>query len=412
MFSKGKYILLQTVLMLVSPLSSLFVSLKFYKSTLSQIFMVVFAMYFGYYFGFISDLMRHYDNMMMYYYHRDVSAILSDPRIFLMGGEYFHVIFKLLISRFTSSMQVFGACACGVYATAFLFFFRQFSQFYKKPMSLLNGILLLCVVFVVEFYWYQGLRFWTGVFVFMGFYMKFVNTRRWKYLVFSCSCAFFHMIVGILPIAVLLSYLLGFTGKVGRYTIFGLSLVVRSLNIDFVPIMLKYFPWTASWGIAVSDSRIRLSVRRRMENIREYGNIFYNHRSELLVLFGLLALVIMFRNRVRIDKKYGVLFYMFLTLFTIANFGYGDLIFYDRILKAAALMLYSYLFIVSCVYNSQIINGRLLLLLLLMIPLLYAIATPFVEQRAYLYHIELFFGSIFENWNGNELNIDYGWRHY
>ena len=67
---------------------------------------------------------------------------------------------------------------------------------------------------------------------------------------------------------------------------------------------------------------------------------------------------------------------------------------------------------VSCLYNSQIVNGRLLLLLLLMVPLLFAIATPFVEQRAYLYHIELFFGSIFENWNGNELNIDYGWRHY
>ncbi len=397
--------------MVISPLSSLLLSLRYYKSAVSQVFMVVFAMYFGYYFGFISDLMRHYENMMMYYYHRDVSAILSDPRVFLMGSEYYHVIFKILVSRFTSSMQVFGACACGVYAAAFLFFFRQLSQFYKGKMSLLNGILLLCVVFVVEFYWYQGLRFWTGVFVFMGFYMKFINTRRWMYLIFSCSCAFFHLIVGLLPIAVLLSYLLGLTGKVGRYVVFGLSLVVRSFDIDFVPIMLKYFPWTASWGIAVSDSRIRMSVRRRMANIREYGNVFYNHRTEILIFFGLLALFIMIKNRIKIDKKYGPLFYVFLTLFTIANFGYGDLIFYDRILKSAALMLYSYLFIISYVYNDRIVNGRLLLMLLLMLPLAFAILTPLVEQRVYLFHIELFFGSLFQSWNGNELNIDYGWLH-
>lgn len=403
--------MLQSFIMVISPLSSLLLSLRYYKSAVSQVFMVVFAMYFGYYFGFISDLMRHYENMMMYYYHRDVSAILSDPRVFLMGSEYYHVIFKILVSRFTSSMQVFGACACGVYAAAFLFFFRQLSQFYKGKMSLLNGILLLCVVFVVEFYWYQGLRFWTGVFVFMGFYMKFINTRRWMYLIFSCSCAFFHLIVGLLPIAVLLSYLLGLTGKVGRYVVFGLSLVVRSFDIDFVPIMLKYFPWTASWGIAVSDSRIRMSVRRRMANIREYGNVFYNHRTEILIFFGLLALFIMIKNRIKIDKKYGPLFYVFLTLFTIANFGYGDLIFYDRILKSAALMLYSYLFIISYVYNDRIVNGRLLLMLLLMLPLAFAILTPLVEQRAYLFHIELFFGSLFQSWNGNELNIDYGWLH-
>ncbi len=411
MFSKGKYILLQTLMMVISPLSSLVVSLRFYKSGLSQIFMVIFAMYFGYYFGFISDLMRHYDNMMMYYYHRDVSTILSDPRIYLMGSEYYHIIFKILISRFTSSMQVFGACACGVYAASFLFFFRQFSRFYKGHMSLLNGILMLCVVFVVEFYWYQGLRFWTGVFVFMGFYMKYENTKSWKFLIFSCSCVFFHMIVGLLPLAVGLNFLLGFTGRVGRYVLLGLSLVVRSFDIDFVPLMLKYFPWTASWGIAVSDSKIRLSVRHRMQNIREFGNFFYNYRSEILMFFGVVALLIFLRNRIRIDRNYKGLFYMFLTLFTISNFGYGDLIFYDRFVKVAVLMLYSYLFVVSVIYNNQIVNGRLLLLLVLIVPLAYAILTPLVEQRAYLFHTELFFGSLFENWNGNELNIDYGWLH-
>ena len=396
--------------MILSPLSSLAMSVRFYKSAVSQVFMVIFALFFGYYFGFISDLMRHYENMMMYYYHRDVAEILSDPRIFLMGSEYYHVIFKLIISRFTSSMQVFGACACGIYVVSFLFFFRQFSRFYKGSISLISGILLLCVVFVVEFYWYQGLRFWTGVFVFMGFYMKFLNTRRWSYLLFSCSCVFFHMIVGVLPIAVIGSYLLGFTGKIGRYVVLGISFVVRSFNVDFVPLMIKYFPWTATWGIAVSDSKIRLSVRHRMEDIREYGNVFYNYRSEILMTFGIFALLLFLRNHIKIDPKYKGLFYMFLTLFTISNFGYGDLIFYDRFVKVAVLMLYSYLFVISVIYNDKIVRGRLLLLLTLLIPLAYSIITPLIEQRDYLYHIELFFGSIFESWNGNELDIDYGWK--
>ena len=44
-------------------------------------------------------------------------------------------------------------------------------------------------------------------------------------------------------------------------------------------------------------------------------------------------------------------------------------------------------------------------------PMLYAAATQLVEQRQYLFHIDLIFGNFFTDWDGNmQQGIDYDWH--
>ena len=78
MYSKGKYTLFQTVLMIASPISSLFVSLRFYKNTISQIFFIIFAYYFGYDCGFVNDLMHHFVDMRNLYVGQSLKEVLGD----------------------------------------------------------------------------------------------------------------------------------------------------------------------------------------------------------------------------------------------------------------------------------------------------------------------------------------------
>ena len=98
-----------------------------------------------------------------------------------------------------------------------------------------------------------------------------------------------------------------------------------------------------------------------------------------------------------------MLFTMFLTGYTISNFGYGDIIFFDRFMKVSVLMLYTYLFIVITKNYHMVSGYNIIFMIVVFIPLLYSILTPLVSQRALLYHIDLFFGNFFTTGLGGAL---------
>lgn len=409
MFTKGKYILFQALLIVVSPMVSLLVSLRMYKSSISQIFFILFAIYLGYHMGFVYDLMRHYQDIPMLYIGRDWNEIIMDFRVYYLGSDYYHIIVKYIVSRFTDSRQVFGAVASGLYATSFIFFFRQFKSFYKENISLFSIMLLLCVSTVVEFFWYQGFRFWIGVYIFMGFYLRYLNSRKWYYLLATMSVVFFHFTLMVLVGAAILNWLLSLTSKYLRLVLVGFSLFIKSLNIDFVPLMLRYIPWTNSLGIALTDEKIRGNTLEHMAEMREMGNVIYNNRMGFLILVGLFFMFIWKRLKVPFDKQYDKLFYYAVTMFTIANFGYGDITFYTRFLQAAVLAFYSYLFIISVKYKNYTKNWNLTLFFIACIPFIYSLASAFAQIRAYFFHYELLFGNMFMFWDGNALNMKYEW---
>ena len=412
MYAKGKYFILQCIVMIISPITSLFVSIRFYKSEVSQLFFVVFAFYFGYHLGFVHDLMNHYRDMMDLYVGRSVEKIIADERIYLLGHDIYHVIFKIIVSRFSTDTQFFGGAACAVYAAFFMFFFRQLKVFYNNnKLTILYALLLITITFIIEFYWYQGLRFRTGVFYFAAIYLKLLNTKNKLYLLALLVTPLIHFTLIMLVAAVLIDYVLRYTGWTSRIVLFAFSIFIRVQDLDFVPLMLKHVPLTRNLSIAVTDDRIRNNWRDHMANIRANGNMFYVHRNDFLLFSGLIILFFLWKYKAFKDNRYGYLITFAMTLFTIANFGYGDLIFYDRFYQAAMLFFYTYLFSMSIIYADRIKNKVSLIALFVIPPMLYAAATQLVEQRQYIFHLDLIFGNFFTAWDGNmQEGIDYDWR--
>lgn len=400
MYSKGKYALFLLALTIISPLAAFLIALRFYKSSVSQFFMLVFAYYFGSHIALGWDLTYHYLDMREYYWGRPIRDILNDPRIYFIGGDYYHVGLKLIMSRFKASPAVFAGVVATIYGAVFLYFFNQLKDFFNSYMPVLCGMLLLCVVFVVPYNWYNGVRFYTGFFVFAGFYMKFLKSRKWIFLLLSTLCMLFHFALIILPIAVIFNWILTKTGPIVRYSLFFISCFYRVLSVDFVPLLLKYFPNMPFWRNSITDTTIRKNVVKAMAEYRANGNIFYLYRDYLLLFFGLLIGVVLLANRANFRSKYTVLFGMFITLFTLANFGYADLTFSERTFKMAVLFYYCFLFITVSNNYELLRPRRVTLIVLTLVPFTYSILTQLVEQREYLFHIDLFLGNFFSDWHG------------
>ena len=400
MYSKGKYALFHLAMMLISPLTSFIISLRFYKSPVSQFFMIVFAYFFGSHIGLGWDISHHYLNMRDYYFNRSIMEILNNPLIYIIGADYFHIVLKIILSRFQVSPAVFGGVMAAIYATLFLNFFREFRSFYNNKVPLLCGMLLLCVVFIVQYYWFYGVRFYPGFFFFAGFFMRYVNTRKIRYLFISSLCVLFHFALIVLPIAVIVNWLLKIIGVWLRWLLLFVSVVYRFVAEDFVPILLKYFPNLPFLQDSVTNKNIRKEVLNHMQDVRETGNYFYLYRDPFILVFGFLILIYLLYKKVNLQSKYTILFGLFLTLFTFVNFGYADLTFSDRVLKISLVFFYSFLFVV--VYNNYDLldRYRLVLMVLILIPLLYSVVSQLVEQREYLFNINLFLGNFFSDWHG------------
>lgn len=390
--------MLQTLVMLLSPIASFFISLRFYKSTISQIFFVIFAFYFGMHFYLAWDISYHYSRLRLYYCGKSLPEILSNPAALGNGLDFYHITIKYIISRFTDSKEIFAGVVSAIYSMMFLFFFNQFKRFYKGFLPVSCGILLLCVIFVVEFYWYQGVRFWLGAYCFAGFYLKYLNTDKKKYLLFSISCIYFHYTLINLYWIIILSWILSKVWVWFRYLLFAISWFYRSLSIDFMGWVIKNVP-QLDLG-SRTKGFIHEDVQIRIQRMREENNIFYAYRSEILITFGLLILLIMWSRRVQFSKKYLQLFFFALTIYTVVNFAYAELIFFDRFLKLAVLLFYSFLFITAYQNYDKIKGVSLIIMILSVIPMTFELLTAVVEMRSHLFFKELWFGNFFIDWSG------------
>ena len=403
---------MQTLLMLVSPVSSFIVSLRFYKSSISMFFILVFSYYFGSHFWMGNDATVHYMSMLSYFVGHDLSEILSNPAVMIDSSEPYVITLKYVLSRFTSSPTVFGGVIASLYALILLHFLSQFSKFYKHSTSTICCLFLVTTLFIVEFTWYQGVRFWPGVLFFAGFYLRYLNTRKWIFFAISLLCPLFHFALYALDAAVLFSFLLKKSGKTITLAFIIISFVVKTLSIDFIPILLKSIPVLGDiLSSALTSQRLREDLLQTMENIRENGNVVYMHRSDILAIFGLLIWGYFSTQHVKYDKLYLPLIYLAASLLIFANFEYVDITFYDRFYKIANLIFYTFLTVTAYQNYHLIRRHSVVMIILILLPLCFALATDIVTFRDYLFKPELWFGNFFIDWSGgmDEDILRYHW---
>ncbi|MCS2724519.1 hypothetical protein NXW08_14180 [Bacteroides uniformis] len=140
-------------------------------------------------------------------------------------------------------------------------------------------------------------------------------------------------------------------------------------------------------------------VAKRTLYFRNEGNIFYQIRTDILLIGAAITIFFIWKYYDKRFSQYNSKLWGFiLIIYSFANFGYDSLIFYDRIYKISVLLLYIYLYMyIMHIQKDLNIRTKLWMSIFSIPPILYAIATIVVSQRDYLWSLQLWFSNFFSN---------------
>lgn len=388
-------IIILSVIMAFIPFVGLCLSLMFFRQRFAPILFIIFSFYFGWFYEPQMDLLVHYEH-----FHRIADKSLveqwMDSGTSKYGKEIYPVLFKYFIGLIADNRNFFSACACVVYTSLFIFgVVKPLQPLYMQKMSIPAWLLFLGVIFTVEYYWFLGFRFWSGAFVFTGFYLRYLNSGAVKYLWLSALCICFHYSLFILFASAIVNNFLRCKLKF-YYLIFIISFIVRITNIALIAIAAQFDIFKGYVKDTARDQNIIQSVERLTEEVREHGNQFYLLR-ETFAVFGVLAVIYMLYKKTGKEflEQNVKLWGFCILLLSLANFGYASLTFYDRFFKLAVLFLYvfAYMWIMNEQHKLKL-NSLSLIAMIATAPVLYFIITPLVEQRQTLFQLKLWFSNL------------------
>ena len=387
----GSYFFMMTLLYVICPFLSFVIALLLFRNRVSQFFFIAFAFYFGWQVVPNLDLLNHYHNYLRFF-DKPFLWAFSDVETLYIGQEPFHILFKYILSLFKAPERVFSGISCAIYSSCFIFYFRQFKSYYR-PINLIQFIVLIGAVVTIEFHWFFGLRFWTGAFVFIAFYLKYITTRNRVYLLLTSTCLLFHVVLIIFVGCAVLSEFIK-TRKV-LYLILGISFIYRSIDFGFIKFISSLPIVKLFYKSNFQSSHLQNYLAQKTKDYIENGNIVYRARLPIL-LFGIfLSLFLLWTKNKNLNKVFPKMYGTFLIMIAVANFGYSDMIFYGRVLKMATLVGYAYLFmVISQKENVNTIKSLFVKFIMGGI-VLFGLATALVEERMFLLNIPLWFGNFF-----------------
>lgn len=414
---KGGYLILQCFLMLVSPLSSLVVALIFHRNWISHLFMLIFVAYFGSRFYLGNDATNHYLDMMIWYRGHSLDEILKNRVVFLESREPYSIILKYIVSHITTSPQFFGAVIAVVYAIIVMFTCFQLRKFAIDPEtgdrhhSMVAMMIFLTTMTIVQFFWYQSVRYWPGVFFFTGFYLHYVRTRKPWSLIVACMCPIFHFSLFVLPFALLLHALFGKMGYWAYLAFFMISWLFRSIGFDVVPYIQTVIPNFATPEGIADGAEFREYLINYMAEIRSERNIVYTYRTTLHLFFGTALYFIGSICKLKYSRYTKTFFLLAVVLMSISNIEFADNTFYDRFSKTSALFLW--ISLTTLAYdNVSFCKRKALTMIFILLPVLFfTLATQLTEVRRTFFVAELWFGNFFTDyWGGlDEVRLKFSW---
>ncbi len=409
--------MLQCILMLVSPLTSLIVALIFHRNWISHLFMLIFVAYFGSRFWLGNDATNHYLDMMIWYRGHSIEEILDNRVVFLESREPYSMLLKYVIGRVNTSPKFFGAVIALIYAVLVMFTCFQLRKYAIDPEngerhnSSVAMTIFLIAMTIVQFFWYQSVRYWPGVFFFIGFYLYYERTRKAWALLVACLCPLFHFSLFVLPFAVLLHALFGKMGNWAYFLFFLISWGFRASGFDIVPYVQTVIPNFATPEGIADGAEFREYLINFMAESRKEGNIVYTYRTTFYLVFGTALYFVGYICRLKYSRYTKHIFLLAVVLMSISNIEFADNTFYERFSKVAVVILW--ISLTTLAYDNQSFCKRkaLTLLFILTPVLLFAIITQLVEMRRSLFVSELWFGNFFTDyWGGlDEIRLRNSW---
>ena len=389
------YFIVQCLLFLVSPLLSLILCAVYYKEYISQFFFVLFAFYFGYQTDVYLDLATHYASLK-YFVDPNVNPWVH-PMVTYLGNEPFHFVFKYVVSFFSTDSRFFAGAAASIYAFLFLAFFNRLRPFYLQRMSQYQILALCGVVFCVEYYWYMGLRYWSGVFFFLCFYLQYIFTARKKFLYISCGALLFHFVHIIPVLCALVVELFKRTPKV-KYVVLAISFFYRFFGGPIVFYFMQRFSYFKDiiGKERYFDPDFQKVILQDAEWIEMYGNVVYENRQYVCFIVLMTIYYLIWRVNKNFHLQYNKFYSFVIYMFSMSNFVYhsGEVL-DERISKFFVLSMFIYLFLILGNEKNQNINKNNFIKIIFVLLIVFIILTAIVEERQYLADLSIWFGNVF-----------------
>ena len=387
------FFLFLAILYVISPFVAFVIALLFFKRGVSQFFMIAFAFYFGYQVGPILDLLNHYNNYLTFG-NRSLPDLFTDPLVLISGQEPYHILFKFALASIDASDRLFSAFAAAVYAVAFLVFFRQLKPFYIDRMTKMQMAAMILMVVSIDFYWYVGLRFWTGAFLMLAVYMRYVVKGQKTMLLLLPIGILFHYVL-ILPVVLLYLTLLLKNRNMLLLILVGVSYVFKYIEYGFLNYAGKIPFVNAAFRDKLQAEATVRALKEQANFFRSDGNFIYQHRTDLIFFSVVLILLnLFFRNR-NLLRYFPQLFAAVCITLIATNLGYSEYVFYTRMYKLVALLISLYLFLLLSTPEIRKLRFNVVTNMFLLGVALFSLLISLVQIRSSVFNVELWLGNYF-----------------
>ena len=197
----------------------------------------------------------------------------------------------------------------------------------------------------------------------------------------------------MIAVAILAEFLKNY--KLLLYIIVGVSTLYREVEWNLINFLSSFSIFRTLFKSSYQSSSVQRAIANRAKEYYEKGNIVYQSRIPLLMIFFFSIIVLLWTKNKNVTKSYPKMYACILILLAIANFGHADFVFYERYLKFCCLLSYSYLFLILFDKANDWINHTIFTKLVLAGIFLIAFCIPLYQQRQLISEMALWFGNFF-----------------
>ena len=221
------------------------------------------------------------------------------PNVVNTQPDIYALSLQFIVSRFTENPRWFWAIVSVVYTGFFLMFINEVSKEVKWVNSRVQTVFFVFLLMIVPFYvGVTGVRFWTALFLFMTFTIRYVRTGEVKNILILSISVLIHFSF-VIPVVLLILYRFIKLSK-----LFSTSLIIASIFIFFY-LPESEFLNTIQNNMGVLDET---TIKERIEGYTDEENIgarrdlisatnwYVTARANAIVYFFLLIFILEYFN--------------------------------------------------------------------------------------------------------------------
>ncbi|UKI44220.1 MAG: hypothetical protein L6U16_00725 [Porphyromonadaceae bacterium] len=199
----------------------------------------------------------------------------------------------------------------------------------------------------------------------------------------------------MIAVAILAEFLKNY--KLLLYIIVGISTLYREVEWNLINFLSSFSIFRTLFKSSYQSSSVQRAIANRAKEYYEKGNIVYQSRIPLLMIFFFSIVILLWTKKTRMSRSRtpkNVCLHID-TFWRLRISVTPTSCFYERYLKFCCLLSYSYLFLILFDKANDWINHTIFTKLVLAGIFLIAFSIPLYQQRQLISEMALWFGNFF-----------------